>query len=606
MHIEETNNPTWEAVVGLKTDKPLRRAFMPYGGIKMILSAISFAAVFAASALPLERQEFSLGYGWNAIYVQLAPEKTPSEVFADWPVKSVGFYDPASFLATRQFSSEWDSEGLSMAPVAMWHRDYPEASDAKSIPSGSVCLMFSTNTAKTAVSIVGRPAAPRITWHRTDTNEVYNFIGFSLQKGASISPEDYFDGFLENVGKGGFYMLGGRNEQSSPNTTAIYSSMTVSDGDVLLVASGVQSDWSGVLNVSPMGGLDYGTDEVLQTLHVRNDGASARTVAIDIIDGIEERQLDLRRSWLHTRSADAALTNAVWASCVDGQTRLGERRLAPGETWSFQIGLDRKALVGYVRGLSFGGILRVTDVDGKTKMRVDVPIVAQTSGESGSGATWPAGLWVADVSFDSVQGPGEATASETGGRMKVRLPIHIDASGRARLLQRVVAAGAALSDGTYDYRLYAGSAVIPSTAKVAMRISAVCLPTEIPVVESQSGLSDKVVFSFTVSGGGATSLLRHPLHPRHDGLDWDFKTPAPSGDNLENYMHAKKPETFSVASKIELSFDMNGGEAAWNPEGVKSGSARWALSGLRHEGAITLSGPMSIQRVAPKPDLVLE
>ena len=44
-------------------------------------------------ALPLERQEFSLVYGWNAIYMQVQPQKPIEEVFAEWPVKSVGFYD---------------------------------------------------------------------------------------------------------------------------------------------------------------------------------------------------------------------------------------------------------------------------------------------------------------------------------------------------------------------------------------------------------------------------------------------------------------------------------------------------------------------------------
>ena len=61
-------------------------------------------------ALPLERQDFSLTYGWNAVYMQVQPQESIEEVFADWPVKSVGFYDPSSFLSTRQFSAEWDSD----------------------------------------------------------------------------------------------------------------------------------------------------------------------------------------------------------------------------------------------------------------------------------------------------------------------------------------------------------------------------------------------------------------------------------------------------------------------------------------------------------------
>lgn len=556
-------------------------------------------------ALPLERQEFSLVYGWNAIYMQVQPQKPVEEVFAEWPVKSVGFYDPSSFLSTRQFSDEWDSENLNLPPITMWHRDYPEASEIKYIPSGSVCILFSTNSIKTTVSVTGVPAASRQTWHITDTNEVYNFVGFSLQKGQRVTPQDYLEGFLENVQQGGFFKLSGRNEQKSPTLMSLYQSDTFLDGDVLLAASRIQSNWSGVLNVSPMNGLNFGTDLVQQTLAIRNDGTAPRTVAIDIVDGILEIGQKLRPSYLHTRDADVALTNAVWTSCADGQTRLAQKFLASGETWRFQIGLDRKALAGYQRGISLGAILRITDVDGKSKMRVDVPMIAETSGDVDA-SQWPAGLWVADVAFNQIKSPGDTHETETGGEMKVRLPIHIDANGTARLLQRVVVAGETNEDGAFDYRLYAGSAAIPQSAKTVMRISAVTLPTETPVILGQGGLSDKAVFEFAVSGGGSTSLLRHPLHPRHDGLDWDFKTAAPSGDNINNYKYDKKPETFSVQNKIELNLDMNGGEASWNPEKTKSGTVKWTLNGLRHEGAITISGKMTLKHVSPKGNVVLE
>jgi hypothetical protein len=556
-------------------------------------------------ALPLERQEFSLVYGWNAIYMQVQPQKPVEEVFADWPVKAVGFYDPSSFLSTRQFSTEWDSGNLMLPPIMMWHRDYPEASEIKYIPSGSVCILFSTNSIKTVVSVTGVPVAPRQTWHITDTNEVYNFVGFSLQKGQRVTPQDYLEGFLENVQQGGFFKLSGRNEQKSPTLMSLYQSDTFSDGDVLLAASRIQSNWSGVLNVSPMNGLNFGTDLVQQTLAIRNDGTAPRTVAIEIVDGILETGQKLRPSYLHARDADVALTNAVWASCADGQTRLAQKFLASGETWRFQIGLDRKALAGYQRGIQLGSILRITDVDGKSKMRVDVPMIAETSGDVAA-SQWPAGLWVADVAFNQIKSPGDTHETETGGEMKVRLPIHVDANGTARLLQRVVVAGEVNEDGTFDYRLYAGSVAIPQTAKTVMRISAVTLPTEMPVILGQGGLSDKVVFEFTVSGGGSTSLLRHPLHPRHDGLDWDFKTAAPSGDNLNNYKYDKKPETFSVQNKIELSLDVNGGEASWNPGKTKNGTVKWTLNGLRHEGAITISGKMTLKHVSPKGNVVLE
>ena len=84
--------------------------------------AAALACALVAHADVVVQQNLTLKYGWNAVYVEVAPTQSVDEVFADWPVKSVGFYDPASFLATRQFSQTWDSQGLSMKPIAMWHR----------------------------------------------------------------------------------------------------------------------------------------------------------------------------------------------------------------------------------------------------------------------------------------------------------------------------------------------------------------------------------------------------------------------------------------------------------------------------------------------------
>ena len=554
------------------------------------------------------QQNLVLKYGWNALYVEVAPTRSPDEVFADWPVNSVGFYDPASFLATRQFAQTWDSQGLSMNPIAMWHRDYPEASQVKSVPAGSVCLVFSTNAANTTVTLVGVPAAPRMTWHVTDTNEVYNFVGFSLQAGASVTPGDYFEGFDGDLLKGGFFKFSGRDPDAKPTIKQLYASETVSDGDVLLVASDVQSDWSGVLYVSPMAGLDFGSDQSLATLSVRNDGEDGRTVAIDMFHDAAYGEVSLPRTAVHVRDAAVALTNAAWTALGDGGSAVARKWLAAGETWRVEFGIDRTAFDTGARGRKFGALLRVTDVDGASKMRVDVPLVGETSGESATSRTWPGGLWVADVAFDRIVAPGSSAETETGGTAKLRLPIHIDEGGAVRLLQRVVSAGEVDPDGVYIYRLYAGTATIPPTANVAMRISAVCLPTEQPVIETTGGSfsANGVTFAFTVAGGGATSLLRHPLHPQHDGLQWDFKTPAPNGDVFSNYKGDVKPETFSVQNEITLTFNLNGGEAAWNPEQTKSGTCRWKLTNLMRQGPITLVGEMTIKRVSPQTEIILQ
>ena len=173
-----------------------------------------------------------------------------------------------------------------------------------------------------------------------------------------------------------------------------------------------------------------------------------------------------------------------------------------------------------------------------------------------------------------------------------------------------VAAGEVDANGALSYRLYAGEAEPPSTAQQALRISSAVLPTETPVVEATSSLFGDglgfAAFRFTVEADGATSLLRHPYHPQHDGLRWDFKTAAPSGDDFDNYKGEVKPELFSVENKIAISLDLSPGAAQWDPQNTVSGQCYWTFSGLRREGSLVASGPLTLTRVSQLADIVLE
>ena len=571
---------------------------------------LSFACVFplvAGAVAPYTTQSLSLVQGWNAVYVEVAPDAAADDLFADWPVDHVGLYDPASFLATRQFGADWDSEGLTGSSMALWKRGFPEASSFSRVPAGSVLVTYCTNESH-SVTIRGVPAAPRTTWHVSGTNAVYNFFGFSTTQQTDISA--YLEGSpCEGVKSRAYYRIVGDNLDAGPGPIEVRSwNSKVSDGEVLLLPSDDLSDWSGVLFVSPMNGVDFGQDGVKATLTVRNDGKSPRTVSVALEQAANAAELQLSGTLplcLHVRDADVARTNAAWSAALSGYGPVAKKELAPDETWRLEFGLDRTAFSSLVKGLSFGALLRITE-DGDSHAKVVVPLAGETSGVVVPDAALPVGLWVADVQFDHVLAPGSTVGTETGGAAKLRLPIHIDANGKVRLLQRVVTAGEIAADGTYTYRLYAGSAVVPTTATMVTRISAVCLPTETPVIEA-AGESDSVIaFSFTVAADGATSILRHPLHPQHDGLRWDFSTPAPSGDDFQNYKGDVKPETFSVGNRIEMSFGLNGGEAAWNPEDTKSGTCRWTFSGLMRQGNIVLSGPMTVKRVSSVAEIVLE
>ena len=605
------------------------------------LLALLFFALSAQALQPHISQNISFVYGWNAVYVEVSPETTADELFASWPVDHVGLYDPASFLATRQFSAEWDSQGLSREAMAVWYRGAPEASTLKSVPAGSVLVTFCTNDTGFVDTFRGVPAAPRTTWHVTDANTVYNFIGFSVTQPAAINA--YFEGSpCEDILSRTYYNVVGTNADVAPLAHAVRSETSqVSDGAVLLVPSDKISDWSGVLHVSPMDGINFGQTANKGMLSIRNDGTTNRTVRVSLEQALNHDELfesETLPYYLFTRDMDVAVTNAAWdTEEAHYYTKRKSKRLAPGETWNLEFGLQRSGFEYEEtrKGLPFGALLKVTE-DSAAHAKVIVPIYGETSGKSAT--DWQNGLWVANVELDSIRmvtfGKVVVTntlnsgvtrvvtnivenslsaTTPTGGKFKMRLPLHRDANETLRLLQRVTVAGDVAANGTWNYKLYAGTATVPDTSKSIMRISAVCLPTEIPVVASSDGSfwdrwseDHKAKFEFTVAPNGATSLLRHPYHPQHDGLRWDFTTSAPDGDNVYNYTGDVKPETFSVKSEITMKLDIDEGIEEWNPQETFNGTCEWRLSGLRHDGDVVVSGPMTLTHISNVAQLVLE
>ena len=151
------------------------------------LAVVCVCPIVAEAVKPQMSQNITLISGWNAVYVSVSPEKTADELFASWPVDHVGLYDPASFLATRQFSSEWNSQGMPKESMAVWYRDAPEASSLRSIPAGSILVTFNKNATTFLATFYGAPAAPRTTWHVTGKDSVHNMLGFSVSQQTDIA-----------------------------------------------------------------------------------------------------------------------------------------------------------------------------------------------------------------------------------------------------------------------------------------------------------------------------------------------------------------------------------------------------------------------------------
>jgi len=562
------------------------------------LLAVLFCVLRAEVSAQEMAQTVHLVPGWNAVHLTVSPSQEADALFRDWPVQSVGVYDAASFSRTKQFDATSSSEGLRSPAVRMWHRQIPGDSEVFAVPANAVLLCFATNAF--SATLYGVPEALRYSWHPTGPDSVYNYIGISIAPAAAPTLAAYFSGL--KLGSLEAHVIYGQNPQSVAFGPVIPTT-PVATGMALAMSADQVSDWSGVFYVSPQHGVAFGSEATLQPLAIRNDASTARRARLSYLFGEAANALDIPpRCDVLYRDASGADSDTGWQP-LPGQL---EKSLLPGEVWKLTLALNREQFASVAAGTRYGGLLRVEDVDGGSCFRTTIPLSAVSDGGNAGARAWPAGLWVADAQLDKVtqvvNDSKLVQAIPAGGNMKLRLPLHVDLNGRMTLLQRVVAAGAEAEDGTVSVALYAGSAPIPAGASQSMRISAVCLPVDQPTIAGAGTFGAAAVFGFTVGADSAANPLRHALHPNHDGLRADFQTPAPSGDDFENYVSKVKPELFSVSNSVTFVWDtLPAGAAAWSPEETLHGKLTWDFAGLRREGTVRAQGRFTMRRVSPNP-----
>ena len=560
----------------------------------MIVIGLTVALCDATFGAVEMEQSISYAKGWNLVYVKVAPNKSADELFKDWPVETVSLYDPAAYLDTKQYSAEDTTEGTARNVMRTWRRGNPGASGFASVPADSI-LMFKASAAGSC-TIVGTPCAPRVSWHPTSSGAPRNYVGISTW--GSVALADYFSG--SGVLVSDCAMIWGNGDV--PQQAAIFNGQQLSDGMALVVSASRPSDWSGVLHVSPRSGIDFGIEGAKAELEIRNDGETARTVKVTLAHAKGGIVPPLG---LHVRDAVSAITNGPWAVFSDSAPI--EAFLAAGETRNLQFALDRLKLAG-PSGTVSGAILDIRDEDGGSKMRVTVPISATSDGGASSEYAWPKGVWLAAAELDKVSffltKEGES-APETenagvcpaGGKMKVRLPLYVDADGKMTLLQRFWYG----RDTNGVLRAYSGAV---KTSDVPLydvkRVSSASLPADQPVVATApvGSFGGTARFDFTVGEKSNVNPMRHAPHPRHDGLTADYLAETPSGDDLSNYTGTVKPEAFSVTNRIEFAWDEHDA-TSWNPEETLSGSIKWEFDGIRHEGTIRAQGRFSMRRLSP-------
>jgi len=566
----------------------------------------------AAEAAVKMKQTVTLKEGWNAVYVHVGPEEAADTLFANWPVKWVAICDPAAFADTRQFDQKSDTEGTAKAGYLIWRRGDRGASTLASVPANSVLVAFATNAC--TATIYGTPQAPRITWHDSQARGTMNLIGFSTW--SDTVTDAYFSGL--DVGDAPFYVFGGGTNPSVPSILPVtmVGSRHFSDGDVLLVDSKKVSDWSGVLNVSPATGLDFGTDNNQATLEVRNDGKENREVEMIVRRG-EVAPLTGEAPampTLHYRNGYSALTNGPWTALAEGASI--RQMVTSGETWRVRLAIDRTKMLA-ASGTVYGAVFEFRDMSestvndknvlvGGSYMNAFVPVTATGNGTEAA-EMWQRGLWIASAALDTVTYlDGEKNDDVTaGGKMNVRLPVYIEETGKMHLLQRFWYG----RNTNGVLKVFSGKVkTSPEPLTDMKRLSTPFVPTDHEVTEFTrssltKGINAKV--SFTVGETSYLNPMYHARHPQHDGQKADYSGRTPSGDNIANYKDIVKPETFSITNTIEFAWDKS--NVAWEPDETMTGTLTWRFEGLRHgegslgRGELRAKGKFTMKKLTSAP-----
>lgn len=536
--------------------------------------AVAAAAVALLARGAQIEQNITLTNGWNAVYVSVAPQATADEVFADWPVWSVSAYNPDAFLYTASTVGGLTGEGVVRGPFWIWSRESPEANTLNSLKADSVLICFSTNAAPYNVTLRGTPVAPRIAWHVSDDTSNTDFRNmFGVRLSGEVKASEWLAGCpaIENENVT-LYYISGPNE-SEPRLRQLArgtSSHMLNDGSVVFSTGTCVSDWSGPLYIMPHAGVDFSADGTIDEITIRNDGVAEKTVTLvymDSFDGLTRPELLYREFYNDYSTPDWTTLSGELTCTID-----------TGKTWRVSLALDRTKLAG--TGENVGGIIRIAETGG-TKTMAWLPVSAV---DAKSAAPWPQGLWVATIKLTKVsyyrKDGDKVDDVPAGGTMPVKVFLVVDEHGAAKLVQR------ATVNGT--------------------RISSAYLPVDMGAVAPTSGEFGKssfpLTFNYTIGARSPSNPFRHALHPLFDGKQMDFKTPAPDGDDFNNYVGSVKPEWFSIGGGVEFKFDENAA-TSWTPVEQLSGTAKWIYTGVRRDGPVVAQGRFTMKRVAKEAEI---
>jgi hypothetical protein len=594
-------------------------------------------------------QRIALQPGWNSVWLEVDPiDSASSGVFTGIPITSVWtFQARSSSVDFIQDPNEpvWNkSQWLVYLPTNRVESFQNTLFHLRANRAYLVCLSGSTTV---VWSVTGRPSLRAEKW----VPDAYNLRGFPIDPAAPPSFEAFFKpspahfvASTRQIEK--IYRLSATGKWGLVNP-----SDTLRSGEAYWVYTRGASDFVAPLKVEPeMGdGLDFG--ETLESLKLRFENGLGQSSAVTIQDSmpavanllsIQQFSSTTGFSWEPLAPPRVVNLSAYPASEFKNQA-----------TWRLAI---RRSDMG---ATSYAALLKITDGHGT---RYWVPVTAkkwagsnpaaglqknrldgggrslglQSNGRpQGAGseeAKNHAGLWVGTATINAVSEAnsgilatnpvtGEITRKEassaptsTASSFNLRLIIHVDTNGQARLLKEVIQMwrNGTYTNDTQGYKVvekpgeyvlltdaallsqFQGSAIRDGTP-VGRRLSSVGYDfdgrqTNYVNLTGNFAVGQTLQGLLVIDSDLPTNPFKHKYHPDHDNLDVRF----------EPITNPAQKEAYSVTRQIELTFaaqETAGASSTDYGYAVLGGIYRETLSNL-HKLPIQVQGTFRLKRTA--------
>ena len=538
---------------------------------RMVLgSALLGVIVFAAGARSANaqagtlQQSFQLQPGWNSIYLEVQPDPDSIEAaFAGIPVASVWTWHPDQ--ASNQFVQDPSEELLNLPGwLGFFPRDRPEhfLTNLFTLQANHPYLIKLGGSQAVTWKIRGRPQIGPETWQQ----DAFNLKGFPVDAGNPPSFGAYFAGEKALAGQPVYRLAADGHWQlvGTPFSTTIHA------GEAYWVYCNGPSKFHAPLDVS----IDFGRE-------------------IDFGGGLDSSGLELVNNSpvdadIQIRSLSGAGTVPLVYQLTDEDTgELSYPDLPSALTLPTPTGADVQVLLGIRRAAMtaprMDTVLEVKDglgtriwvaVGGNTIQAPAAAASTSTRRELAQRASNNpyAGLWVGEAKVDSVSQAQLAGTkpTATGKSFPIRLIIHVDSNGQARLLKDVIQMW---QDGTMapdplepgymttavpgHYVLITNQALLPNFSGAALRdgesvglrvsTAAYDFSGENLSLTGDFSPTGTITWTMVLPATAPTNPFYDRYHPDHDNLD-------------ALYLHTAQ-ESFEITRNVRLQF------TAEQPEG---------------------------------------